>query len=292
MSYLPDSFSEFTSLTCGREQFIVQYLESRGVETSIIQLGDSRHIYVRFASEAYNPVFKIKTAIAHYDRIPQSPGSNDNSAAVWQLMDLAVRLKQYAGVHNMRIIFTDDEELGSTAGLSGMGAFGIAQRFKALGIVNDDVYVFDCCGRGNVFVFAKTPNSVKAANPRLQKQIMDFDARVEKTLRAVSSGGWMRLPVSYSDNAGFIAQGIPAALITLLPADEATRYARELHRGKKLEESVLANAGNIDPLIKEKLPQTWQTLHSPLDNDSSLTPESFALMQKLLDAIAAEKTMA
>ena len=292
MPLLPDLFSEFTSLMCGREQFIARYLESRGVEISIIQLGDSRHIYVRFASEAYNPLFKIKTVIAHYDRVPQSPGANDNSAAVWQLMDLAVRLKQYAGVHNIRIIFTDDEELGSTAGLSGMGAFGIAQRFKALGIVNDDVYVFDCCGRGSVFVFAKTQSAVNSAKPHLQKQIRDFDARVEKTLRAAASGGWMRLPVSYSDNAGFIAQGIPAALITMLPADEATRYARELHRDKKLEESVLANAGNINPLVKEKLPKTWQMLHSPLDNDSSLTPESFALMHKLLDAIAAEKTIA
>jgi hypothetical protein len=153
------------------------------------------------------------------------------------------------------------------------------------------VYVFDCCGRGSVAVIADTRNAVKPAPPHLQKQILDFASRVEKTLRAAAGGGWMRLPVSYSDNAGFIAHGIPAVLITLLPADEATRYARELHRDKKLEEFVLANAGNIAPLIKEKLPYTWQILHSPLDSDASLTPESFALMRKLLDAIAAEKIL-
>ncbi|GMO40558.1 MAG: M28 family peptidase [Treponemataceae bacterium] len=282
MSALPDSFSDFTSSSCCREQFIVDFLESRGVQTSIIPLGDSRHIYARFDSIAYNPNFKIKTAIAHYDRVPQSPGSNDNSAAVWQLMEFAARLKNFPGAHNMRIFWTDGEEIGSSSALTGMGAFGIAQRLKALGITNDDVYVFDCCGRGDVAVLAKTRQAL----------ITDLTKRTQSLLSSVAGGGWVSLPVSYSDNAGFLAQGIPAVLVTLLPSDEATRYMRELQRDKTLEKAVLNNAGASDPRVKEKLPLTWRLLHSSGDDDSSLTPESFSLMRTLLDKLAAAKTVA
>jgi hypothetical protein len=206
-------------------------------------------------------------------------------------MDWASRLKKFEGAHNVRIIFTDGEELGSAKGVTDLGAFGIAQRLKALGITNDDVYVFDCCGRGDVIVLSKAGRAASSANTQFKKRFQDLYARTEDVLRDVAHN-WMALPVSYSDNAGFIAQGIPAVLITVLPSDEATRYARELHNDKNLEDLVLQNAGTHNPLIKEKLPETWRLLHTSFDKDLSLTPLTFPLMEKLLDAIAEKKTIA
>ena len=78
----------------------------------VVSKKDGRnHILVHFASEAYNPRFKIKTVIAHYDRVAGSPGANDNSAADWQLMNWAVELEKATSFHNIRIFFTDGEEL-------------------------------------------------------------------------------------------------------------------------------------------------------------------------------------
>jgi hypothetical protein len=67
---------------------------------------------------------------------------------------------------------------------------------------------------------------------------------------------------------------------------------RELQRDKKLEELVVNNAGANDPGVKERLPKTWRLLHTEGDDDASLTPESFALMRRLLDKLAASKTVA
>ena len=49
----------------------------------------------------------------------------------------------------------------------------------------------------------------------------------------------MILPTSFSDNAGFIANGIPAVLITMLPKDEVANYMSNLKRIPGLKESVL-----------------------------------------------------
>jgi hypothetical protein len=287
MSSLPASFAGFTSLFCDREAFIVDYLKEHGIRTSIIALGYSRHIYVHFASQAYDPSFRLKTVVAHYDRFPGSPGANDNSAAVWQLMDWAARLRNFPGAHNVRIIFTGDEEPGASDGVKGLGAFGIAGRLKTLGCAGGDVYVFDCCGRGGVIVLSKPEKrKVAGGSAEFRRRFRDLYARSEALLNHTAPRSWRTLPVPYSDNAGFIAQGIPAVLITALPTDEAAGYARALSRDKRLEELVLNKGGAADPLVRGLLPETWRLMHTSLDTDASLTPETFLLMANLLDRLA------
>jgi hypothetical protein len=289
---LPVSFSEFTSDMCNRGQFIIDYLMAHGIIPSIINLASSRHIFVKFDSACYNPLFKLKTVLAHYDRAPGSPGANDNSAAVFQLLDWVQRLKSDPRAHNVRVIFTDGEELGATdgaagGGVAGQGAFGIASRYKALGITSDDVYVFDCCGRGDVPVLSKAGLSV-SKSALFNMRLNDLHIRAQELLKTVSPQNWMTLPVPYSDNAGFLACGIPAVAITLLPSSEATQYLYDLRRSKALAAAVM-HSGNE---INECLPATWQLLHTPGDNDASLTPKSFTLMARLLDLLAEKRAIA
>ena len=52
--------------------------------------------------------------------------------------------------------------------------------------------------------------------------------RTQNILREASPQKWMTLPVPYSDNAGFLACGIPAVAITMLPKEEASLYCLEL----------------------------------------------------------------
>ena len=95
MGFLPEEFSGFISPQCNRLNFIRSWLSSKGVGSAEISIDGKNHILVQFEKSAYNPKFRIKTVIAHYDRVEGSPGANDNSAAVWQIMNWAVQLKSY-----------------------------------------------------------------------------------------------------------------------------------------------------------------------------------------------------
>jgi hypothetical protein len=283
---LPAAFKDFIAPDCDRKRFILDYLSSRGIRAAAVPLGNAEHLVVQFPATAYNPTFHIKTILAHYDRFPGSPGANDNSAAVCQVMDWAVRLQQKPRLHNVRIIFTDGEEVAAGDTVAQMGSFSIASRLKSHGSVNDDVYVFDCTGRGDVAVLSKAGLQSRG-DAAFQKRFASLYHRTEDLLRAVSPEAWFSLPVPYSDNAGFLACGIPAVCITMLPAAEASAYLQELRQDKTLEQQVMAR-GHRDPAVAPRLPVTWQLLHTKDDIYPTLTPRSFALMGKLLDKLGNE----
>ena len=284
MYVIPSEFKTFISADCDRASFIQNYLKAAGLEAPVLQMEGKNHIYVKFPQSQYNPMFRIKTVIAHYDRFSGSPGANDNSAAVFCLMNWAISLSKSTVVepvettaglhhvskptpfHNIRLIFTDGEELGAM-GVSQQGAFPLAQVFRRLGITNDDIFVFDCMGRGDVPVLTQTILPRKASS----KFIKDFKAleqRAASLLQTSANGRWFSLSCNYSDNASFIANGIPAVAITMLPSSEVTAATQGV------------------------LPQTWQLLHTAGDNLESLTPQSFEIFYNILNNLAAMKTLA
>lgn len=292
MVFTTKDFTEFIEPNCNRCQFITSKLKSFGVDSTVLSIDDARHVLVQFPSSSYNPQFKIKTVLVHYDRAEGSPGANDNSAAVLQIMDWSVRLASFSGTHNVRIFFTDGEELGS-GGVSEQGAFGIAATFRRLGITKDDVYVFDCCGRGTIPVLSQA--GLGSGNLKFKEQFNSLIQRTQDLLRRVSPH-WLTLPIPYSDNAGFLACGIPAVAITLLPSDEATTYLYAIGKDAKLKEYIVSGKtkqkeAEIQAFYNQ-LPKTWRLLHTPQDDISSLNPEAFALMEKLLNTLASTKTLA
>ncbi len=270
MYTISPAFKEFISPTCDRARFIQDYLKAGGVDSSVMSLEGKSHIYVKFPPQHYNPMFRIKTVIAHYDRI--GIGANDNSAAVFCLMEWArgVALRQAQEPrdtqgpqnviqHNIRLIFTDGEELGA-GGITEQGAFPLAKTFRKLGITNDDIFVFDCMGRGDVPILAQAvvpPN----VSTKFLKEFSDLELRAKNLLKAASGGKWFCLPCNYSDNASFIANGIPSVAITMLPSEEV--------------ETVLAT-GTCP---------TWQMFHTPQDNFESLNPQSFVLFHAILNRL-------
>ena len=295
------SFQKYIAADCDRLNFLRDYLSELGVKTSVIPLGEKKHLYVNFPSTAYNPMFKIKTIISHYDRVAGSPGANDNSLANFALADFAANLFKSRQVHNVRIFFTDGEELGAE-GVSSQGAFALADLFRKIGITNDDVYVFDACGRGDVAVLARAGLDSKISGP-FKKKFLDLYERTQNLLKKSMPNSWMTLPVPYSDNAGFLACGIPAVAITFLPKDEVSFYYSNLMADKNLEKAVMncridsdsKNAADLSIQkfkYSEKMPMTWRLFHTEYDNFLSLTPESYVLMKKILTQIAENKTIA
>jgi len=266
MYQIPESFKQFISSDCDRKAFIQNYLNSAGIDAPVIQLEGKNHIYVKFPQTQYNPMFKIKTVIAHYDRVEGSPGANDNSAAVFSMLEWAVRLSKMPSAHNVRLIFTDGEELGSD-GVASQGAFPLAALFRKLGITEDDVFVFDCMGRGDVPIITET-KLPKGASSKFVKKFCDLESRAQKLLITACGGKWFTLPGNYSDNASFIANGIPAIAITLLPSVEIPCVA-----------------------MNKELPETWKLFHTQEDNFESLDPLSFEITAKILNQLASMKTL-
>lgn len=262
MDFNSYEFKEFIDFGCNRQKFIQDFLQKNGIECPAISLEGKNHIYVKFPQSQYNPLFKIKTVVAHYDRVANSPGANDNSAAVFCLLNWAVKLFNRKSFHNVRLIFTDGEEVAEQ-GVSSQGAFALAAFFKKL-CIDDDVFVFDCMGRGDVPVLAETvlPKKISAS---FVKKFAVLEKRAENLIKSAGGGKWFCLPCNYSDNAGFIANGIPAVAFTLLPSNE------------------------VSDVLKNKTPKTWQLLHSPFDNFESLWQNSFDLTMKILDFLAEMK---
>lgn len=296
MAGFPAELEAYIAPDCDRLAFLQAYLAERGVRSSVIPMHERRHLYVNFPAAAYDPTFKIKTVITHYDRVPGSPGANDNSVCDLAVAEFAARLHQLSlrgGRHNVRIFFTDGEELGA-GGVSEQGAFGLAERFRSLGITHDDVYVFDSCGRGTVPVLARAGVDA-AVRGAFKKQFASLYERTQNLLRDVSPQRWMSLPVPYSDNAGFLACGIPAVAITFLPADEASEYARALLHDKQLENMVMHGSTVNDPRhaqYREKMPKTWRLFHTEYDNLCSLTAGSWDLLARILDTLGTTQFLA
>ena len=300
-SFDSNSFQKYIAPDCDRLSFLQNYLSERGVSSSVIPLGEKKHLFVNFPSTAYNPMFKIKTVISHYDRVAGSPGANDNSLANFAIADFAAELSHSKKIHNVRIFFTDGEELGAE-GVSSQGAFALADLFRKLGIVNDDVYVFDACGRGEVAVLARAGLDSKISGA-FKKKFLDLYDRTQNLLRKAMPNSWMTLPVPYSDNAGFLACGIPAVAITFLPKDEVSFYYSNLMSDKNLEKAVMncridSGSKNVTDLsiqrfkYSEKMPMTWRLFHTEYDNFLSLSPESYKLVKKILTQIAEMNALA
>lgn len=335
--YLGDDYKGFLSPQINRRDFILGWLSARGVKTAVMPIDGHEHIYVVFPKEAYSPCFKIKTVIAHYDIFPGSPGANDNTSSVFALMNWAARLFKSGTQHNVRLIFTDGEEIGScgnqaasnasaapgtsgAAAISGapatpaalaklaaskisaapethaaskksvisQGAFGLANVFRRLNITDDDIYVFDCVGRGTVPVLSRSsvPGNLSG---KFKNSFFELESRISQVLSSSSGGKFVSLPVPYSDNAGFLAHGIAAVAVTMLPVEEANEYMFNLVRFPYLEDFVMNH--KIPPevqksFLEKMVPETWRKFHTPFDDFSSLTEESFVLMEKILENLA------
>ncbi len=297
-------FKAFCAAETNRRRFLEALLKARGIPFSMVRLASREHIIVRFEGDAYNPFFRMKTLVAHYDRsennygLPSSPGANDNSAACFQLVSLAERILEKKD-HNVLIVFSEGEEAGKN-GVRFQGAYALAlglKKLKKLHFVESDIFVFDACGRGDTLILSSSSIDTTQESHHAKKDASFVQKREElyKRARALAQkscqNSFLTLPTPYSDNAGFFAAGIPAQLITVLPHEEAAKLMEEtavLGHEKLLR--VLASYKRAEKSESAAaIPQTWKDMHTKRDAPSTLTPEAFALMERFLDALALEK---
>lgn len=298
--YMDYSFSSFLALDCNRIDFIDAWLTHHSIQHSVIKFGDKRHIVVRFPAAHYDPRFRMKTLVAHHDRALNTPGANDNSAACFQLMLFADELQKSSAfggqtfTHNIRILFTDGEEAVGKQGIRGQGSFRLGVGLKSIGEENEDMFVFDATGSGDTLVIS-TAGISSAESGSVGEKLAILHEKALQIAKIVSPENWIRLPTPFSDNAGFLASGIPAQVVTVLPHEEATNLLMELSMGteeekKRINQAIVLNSHKKkDERLLSIIPKTWQRMHTPLDTQDFLTTDAFAIIRKFLLELARRK---
>ena len=294
-------FQAFLKEGTDRCSFISARLAEFGVPHTVVPIAKKKHIIIKYAPHNYNTDFTIKTLVAHYDRQKNTQGANDNSAACFQLMMFAKFLLTAKREHNIKIIFTDGEEAGAD-GITEQGAYLLGSGLKKLKMDKDDIFVFDMCGRGDVLVLSQS--GIFGRPKERVSALTVLHAKACGYAEKACGNRWLSFLTPYSDNAGFIAAGLSAQTVTVLPREEAEVLLRYLPQNIPPSFFNIAEEKNktalhalIELIIKNKkpektspfkavIPSTWQLMHTPFDTAETLTPFSFFLMEKFFKCLA------
>lgn len=289
-----DLFKAFLKKDLNRCDFISQWLSAHNVPHSIVNLAQKKHIIIKYPAQFYDKNFKMKTLTAHYDRAPDTQGANDNSASCFILMNFAKKLCSYTKPHNIKIIFTDGEEAGA-AGLKEQGAYTLGTGLKKLKMDGDDIFVFDMCGRGDTLILSRS--GIFGRDKAKTKRLDELHKRAGLLAQRACPNKWLSMLTAYSDNAGFIAAGLFAQVITVLPRKEAETLLHCLPKEKLTGQNKTAMGELTDMVIKNQkppqgspfekiIPFTWQLMHTADDKIETLNSEAFTLTEKYLTALA------
>jgi hypothetical protein len=282
-----DRFFDFIAPDADRYVILSELLKSLGLNAAAITVEGGRHFFgfppqhtlkspsgLKIPFRGKSPVILV----AHYDRAPCSPGANDNSAAVFQLLKAALRLGGQEADYWM-IIFTDKEELCAGEAVTNQGAFSLAEKLKALGLGDARVFIFDACGTGDTLIVSSTTDILLRYDERpairnASRLLTGLRNHALDSARSLHIERILSLATPFSDDAGFLRAGFPAQTITVLPTGEAGPYAVLLRRRPEFAESLINGAARSDPdhLL---IPETWRCLNGPADTHLRLTPEHY-----------------
>jgi hypothetical protein len=274
---------EFIMPKADRYLILRDILEELGFDWLTINLDGNRHFFV--LPPGQNPLLEERSAFmprtvlaAHYDRVEGSPGANDNSAAVFELLDTALKLREKK-LQDYLIIFTDKEELRQGEGLRNQGTFSLGKFLRHRGMGTLQVFIFDACGTGDNLIISTMADHLlrddKRPGTERARQLAHFlRRRALETARMLNMEKVLLVPTPFSDDAGFLRAGIIAQTITMLPSAEAAPFASLIRKRPGFSGALISRElqkGQDTRLI----PETWRNLNGPADSHLRLTPEHF-----------------
>ncbi|GAB6390691.1 MAG: M28 family peptidase [Treponematales bacterium] len=269
-------FGAFLAQDADRFTILRELLEETALDYRVITLGKNRHFYLAPEKRGVQGARQV-ILTAHYDRAPGSPGANDNSAAVFLLIEAAKALRG-RGRGNWGIVFTDREELREGESLRLQGSYSLACGLKKAGLERARVFCFDACGAGETVVISTTASALPLKARRESALKAAVRALREQALGAARTLGLSRvllLPTPFSDDAGFLAAGIAAQTITALPTPEANALASACRKEPRLAGTLAESlvSGTASPRFPGLIPATWRVCNTPDDTRQRLTPQ-------------------
>ncbi|MDR0685735.1 MAG: M28 family peptidase [Spirochaetaceae bacterium] len=273
-------FNDFIDTKNDRFDVLMSLLDEMKLPVSVVNIAGKRHIFV--ASQSYTLRAGEKRGpvvlAAHYDRTQGSPGANDNGAAVFMLIEAALRLRGRAAGEWL-IIFTDKEELMSGEGIKSQGSYLLAQGLGRVGLETGWFFIFDACGRGDTLIISKTAghllkNFHSGEVAPLKNRLRQLQLRAIGAAKNSLDGRFLLLPTPFSDDAGFLRAGMAAQTITVLPEKEAADFSVIVRRND-LYVNALISGEQRQRRGVEHIPKTWRLLNSPEDTAARLDGNNF-----------------
>lgn len=295
---MKEDLKEFCRLDCDRYDFLVKWLTREEISHSVIPTGEARHIMIRLDKiRPYLKRYYVKTLVAHYDRVPGTPGANDNSAAVIQLLHIINKLKALKIAHNIQIILTDLEEIPQGRSVTEQGSFQLGRLFREKKINNCLFFVFDMCGIGDTLVSGQA--GIQLLKSRISHEpkyaaILNTMERFSSTLAdlflSFRDGEYFNLSTLFSDDLGFLLNGYPSIQLSVVPYREAMDTKMKLMKlpaeewSRILEKGMLS--GEYRDFIRPLLPSSWSCNHSENDTVETLEDGAFELMEEFIMELA------
>ncbi len=268
----------FCDIDCDRFSFLTTLLEWKNIPYDILS-GGGNHILVKpLGNRPFLKDHCRKILTAHYDRVPGTPGANDNAAAVFSLLRHIDLLQSADFPHNTLLLFTDKEELSDGSSIMDQGAWRLGEIWPEKQKEKDLFIVFDMCGIGDTLIWGRTAAKLPGIN--LKRVASVYDALTDLLLR-YSRREMMDINGLFSDDLGLLLQGLTALQISLLPWKEARTWKDSLSENeadsRELELPLTARE-----LREASLPPSWRNNHSREDRVETLDPRSFNLMDSFL----------
>jgi hypothetical protein len=297
-----DRYFDFIAPNADRYAILTDHISSLKFNSTVISVEENRHIFIfppgHKSLRAAGGVFPFRGKepylfSAHYDRVQGSPGANDNSIAVFHLLNAAITLAQ-KNIDNWIIVFTDKEELIAGEGFEKQGSFTMAKKIKSWGLEKAKIYNFDACGAGSVFIFSTTTDLIlKSGSENDSYSHLHKVRESTSSLRdhALETAENLRLdrvllaPTPFSDDVGFLRAGLAAQTITMLPINEAEQYEALLRDRPDFGNLIIS--GEIkNPAEHRRLPETWRSLNNAQDTPLRLTPQYFETVVRFMAGLA------
>ena len=282
-----ERFFDFIAPKADRFGILFEHIQKLDLNSVVIPIEGNRHFFIFPKGKNLKPStggsfpFRRESPViltAHYDRVSGSPGANDNSAAVFQLLGAALQLGKQ-GADFWIVIFTDKEELQTGEGIQNQGSFSLAKKLRGMGLTNARIFNFDACGTGDTFIFSSTVDyllkkSKRSGFNRASQMINLLREKAFETARRLRITKVLPIPTPFSDDAGFLQGGIPVQTITMLPAAEARSFDALL-RARPDFADILISGSTKNTAARQLIPETWRCLNGPSDSHLRLTPEYY-----------------
>jgi len=282
-------YFDFIAPNADRYAILIDCINTLNLNSAVIDVAGNRHIFIfppgqksLRRSGGVFPFNKLSPYLfsAHYDRVPGSPGANDNSIAVFHLLNTAIILAK-RGIDKWIMVFTDKEELMAGEGIENLGSFTMGEKLKSWGLEKAKIYNFDACGSGGVFIFSTTTDIILKTSSfnrpnisKVSKNIASLRDHALETAQHLRLERVLLAPTPFSDDVGFLRAGLAAQTVTMLPANEADQYEALLRSRPDFGNMIIS--GEIKkPAEYRRLPETWRSLNNAQDTPMRLTPEHF-----------------
>ena len=266
-----------------RHEVLIKSLKRRNIPYEIIPIDGARHVAlpVPRAAEMDREYYRV-TLVAHYDRVPGTPGANDNAAAVFQLLSHWEDMLRLGWRHRTQILFTDKEELTGEMTATDQGSWSLARHLKRLGAENILFFVLDMCGIGDTPVWGRSVRKAGLIPPG--DSISRAYQVMEGFLKRFTRGDDFGVNPMFSDDLGLLLGGYPAFQLSLLPRHEALEIAQR-YGAQPLEADPVVPAKAREEMQID-LPPSWRSNHGPEDSADTLDSGAFILMARLLRDLA------